>query len=189
MSNPPRNRRKTFFVALGLVCIPITVGVVWWRYAPSADSPRTFPRAEDTKSPLAHDIRSAASPSSTPEVVREAPVDVPNAKKDSVDIPPTDYPRGTLSPRGPTGLSASGTQIAVVDVERLLAELLPEVASPETRAQTLLDIQQATSRVASARNFDLVVNNSGKSLNEVPFIVSAAGVFDLTEEIRRELTK
>ncbi len=107
-----------------------------------------------------------------------------------MDIPPSNYTTGTLSPPRPAALSTPVTRaIAVVDVERLLAELLPDAASPDTRAQTIRDIQRATSRLAAARNLDLVFDSSGKSLNKVPVISSAAGVADLTEEVRHALTE
>ena len=193
MNSPQQNRRKGFLLALGLLCILLTVCVIFLRDTSNKDSTPKFPSANDRNLEPAENLISAVMLAESPKVSQRASdtvTETPNPQKNSQDIPPTNFTTGTLSPPRSAALYTSGSlAVAVVDVERLLAELLPDGASPDTRAQSIRDIQRATSRRATAHNLDLVFDMSGKSLNAIPFISSAAGVFDLTEEVRHELTK
>ena len=193
MNRPPQNRRKGFLIALGLLCVLLTICVIFLRDTSNKDSAPKIPSPNHRNPEPTAKLISAAKPAASPKVFQSASVTVtetPIPQKDSEDIPPTNFTTGTLSPPRFAALHTSGSlAVAVVDVERLLAELLPDGASPEMRAQSIRDIQQATSSRAAAHNLDLVFDMSGKSLNNVPVISSAAGVFNLTEEVRHELTK
>jgi len=79
--------------------------------------------------------------------------------------------------------------IALVNVQGLLAAILPDGASPLLRLQTIHQIERATHSRAVAHHFSLVIDVSAKSLNHEPIVSGGVGAFDLTEEVRHELTK
>ena len=77
--------------------------------------------------------------------------------------------------------------LAVVDVDRLLTAYLPGSDSKEARATVLADIQRAVAICASAHDFVLVFDRTGKSLNGVPTVLGSADRFDLTDEVAQQL--
>lgn len=96
-----------------------------------------------------------------------------------VQSPTTKAPRSPSESRG----------LAGVDFERLLAGALPSEASESARAETIERIKQAVATCVSAHDFALVLDTSGKSINGIPVVMQADGIFDLTDEVRAELRR
>lgn len=94
-----------------------------------------------------------------------------------VQSPASEAPRSPSESRGMAG----------VDFERLLAGALPSEASESARAETIERIKQAVATCVSAHAFVLVLDTSGKSINGIPVVMRADGIFDLTDEVRAEL--
>jgi hypothetical protein len=79
--------------------------------------------------------------------------------------------------------------IGFVDTDRLLAAHPPASDSQEARASAISDIQRATASCAIAHECAVVVDISGKTVNGVPFLLSAAEILDLTDEVMQRLAQ
>jgi hypothetical protein len=80
-------------------------------------------------------------------------------------------------------------QIGVVDLDRVLTIHLPYDGSQESRAKAINDIEFVTAACALAHNCVIVLNNSGNSLNRIPFVLYSAEPLDLTDEVIAQLSK
>lgn len=78
-------------------------------------------------------------------------------------------------------------QIAVVDSERLLALYPPTDESREAQQKAIDDIQRATAVSAAAHNCEIVLSNSGHTLNAIPLVLYSDEELDLTEEVIQRL--
>lgn len=56
------------------------------------------------------------------------------------------------------------------------------------REKILADLRQRITAAALQRGFDLVMDSSGKTLNDVPVILHAPALSDITDDLIRELT-
>lgn len=70
---------------------------------------------------------------------------------------------------------------------KLLLAYPPTSESPEARANAITEIQRATESCAIANDCVVILDVSGRSLNDVPLVISFAEGFDLTEEVIQRL--
>ena len=185
-------RARIFFAMLAVAIIIVAVWVTW---KPDTAKPKAANAAEDIRwwhalppftepTPFADPVRPAST--ATPETIvsnvhAETPtISSPIAR--SARDEPNSLAIRTFSP-APIDFKT----LAVVDVERLLIVYPPGSDSKEARAQVVADIQRAIAICASAHDFALVFDRAGESLNGVPTVLSAAGAFDLTDEVAQQL--
>lgn len=78
-------------------------------------------------------------------------------------------------------------QIGVVNLDRVLTVYVPSDGSEQARVKAINDIELATAERGAAHNCVIVLNNSGKSLNDIPFVLYSADPLDLTDEVIAQL--
>lgn len=64
-----------------------------------------------------------------------------------------------------------------------------QAESTRLRAQIVAEIQTIVTKAARESDFDLVLDSSGKSLNNVPVVLHAAGLINITEDILDEFKR
>jgi hypothetical protein len=96
----------------------------------------------------------------------------------------------TPPPGFPTApLVTESTALAVVDLQRLIADHPLGVDSDDARARLLDDIRHIVANRAMAHHFALVLDASATSANRTPMMLWTNGVPDITDEVLRELAR
>ena len=82
-------------------------------------------------------------------------------------------------------------KIRRAELERYAAErskVMQEAAATE-RKKVLDEIRAEITRRAALEGYTLVLDSSGKSLNDVPFVLYSSGTTDITEKVLTELNR
>lgn len=86
---------------------------------------------------------------------------------------------------------ARALKIRRAELERYAAErskVMQETAAAE-RKKVLDEIRAEITRRAALEGYTLVLDSSGKSLNDVPFVLYSTGTIDITEKVLTELNR
>ena len=191
MNDKWRYRLKKPALMLGVIIILAIAGHMFCRQSARQDlSLDVCTREQKTETAQTTEAKQIATEPETPFVPKTSPSPHTLVASDPLTTSTPYTALATPQPLSSRRLDIRGVPtIAVVDVERLVVAMVPNPEATEMRAKTIQAIQQAIANRAAVYNLTLVLDISGDSLNGVPFVLSASGVFDLTDEVHEELAR
>ncbi len=186
-----RSRKSAVLVFLGiLLCLCVVfLPRLWQRVSPEVATvapqfssrvrvdemgPRTSPRLENA----GKNTSVGAEAEGHAGVIQEMPAG------DNIYAAPGTPTLASAVVSGVVGSSA----VAVIDLERLLAEYQSRSDPRQQRSNALQNIKRMVTARAAAHNFGLVFDLSAKSPSGARFVVATNGVPDITQEILQEFS-